>query len=67
MYSAEYIRQLPLETLAWMVSPILVEEGLVDDSTDEDYLQDVLRVSQEKMTALNALPAGSALRAVIFS
>ena len=65
--NAEYIRQLPLETLAWMVSPILVEEGLVDDSTDEDYLQDVLRVSQEKMTALNALPAGSALRAVIFS
>ena len=55
--NAEYIRQLPLETLAWMVSPILVEEGLVDDSTDEDYLQDVLRVSQEKMTALNALPA----------
>ena len=53
--NAEYIRGLPLETLAWMVSPILVEEGLVDNSTDEDYIQDVLRVSQEKMTALNAL------------
>jgi glutamyl-tRNA synthetase len=53
--NAEYIRQLPLETLAWMVSPILVREGLIDTSTDEDYIQDVLRVSQEKMTALNAL------------
>ena len=29
---------------------------MVDNSIDEDYLQDVLRVSQEKMTALNALP-----------
>ena len=55
--NAEYIRQLPLETLAWMVSPILVREGLIDTSTDEDYIQDVLRVSQEKMTALNALPS----------
>jgi len=55
--NAEYIRQLPLETLAWMVSPILVREGLIDKSTDEDYIQDVLRVSQEKMTALNALPS----------
>ncbi len=53
--NAEYIRELPLETLAWMVSPILVEEGLVDNSTDEDYLQDVLRISQEKMTALSSL------------
>jgi glutamyl-tRNA synthetase len=55
--NAEYIRQLPLETLAWMVSPILVREELIDTSTDEDYIQDVLRVSQEKMTALNALPS----------
>ena len=54
--NAEYIRNLPLETLAWMVSPILAKEGLVDDNTDEDYLQDVLRISQPKMTSLNALP-----------
>ena len=54
--NAEYIRNLPLETLSWMVSPILAKEGLVDDSTDEDYLQDVLRISQPKMTSLNALP-----------
>lgn len=55
--NAEYIRQLPLETLAWMVSPILVKSGLMDTSSDEDYFQDVLRVSQEKMTALNTLPS----------
>ena len=54
--NSEYIRNLPLETLAWMVSPILAKEGLVDDNTDEDYLQDVLRISQPKMTSLNALP-----------
>ena len=54
--NAEYIRALPLETLAWMVSPILAEQGLVDDTTDEDYLQDVLLISQPKMTSLNALP-----------
>ena len=54
--NAEYIRNLPLETLSWMVSPILAKEGLVDDNTDEDYLQDVLRISQPKMTSLNTLP-----------
>ena len=54
--NAEYIRNLPLETLAWMVSPILAGKGLVDDSTDEDYIQEVLRISQPKMTSLNALP-----------
>ena len=54
--NSEYIRKLPLESLAWMVSPILAKEGLVDDDTDEDYLQDVLRISQPKMTSLNALP-----------
>jgi glutamyl-tRNA synthetase len=54
--NAEYIRSLPLETLSWMVAPILAKEGLVDETTDEDYLQDVLRISQPKMTSLNNLP-----------
>ncbi|WOO39560.1 glutamate--tRNA ligase [Rubellicoccus peritrichatus] len=54
--NTEYLRALNLETFAWMAAPILTEAGLIDDSLDEDYLQAVLSVAQEKAKDLTGLP-----------
>ncbi len=54
--NTEYLRALNLETFAWMAAPILTEAGLIDESVDEDYLQAVLGVSQEKARDLEGLP-----------
>lgn len=51
-----YLRALNLETFAYLASPVLVEAGLVDAATDEDYLQGVLATCQEKARDLAGLP-----------
>lgn len=54
--NTEYLRALNLETFSWMASPILTEAGLIDTSVDEDYLQSVLKIAQEKVRDLEGLP-----------
>jgi len=51
-----YLRDLPLETFAWMARPLLHEAGVLEEFADEDYVQDALRISQEKARDLASLP-----------
>jgi len=55
--NGEYLRALPTGTFTWMAAPILRQAGLIDESTSEDYLQRVLALCQQKINALNDLPA----------
>tara|TARA_B110000438_G_scaffold239613_1_gene237943 strand:- start:1483 stop:2883 length:1401 start_codon:yes stop_codon:yes gene_type:complete len=55
-----HLKTLPPETYAWHATPVLVEAGLVDDSSEEDYIQKVLRLCQEKVNALENLPSFAA-------
>jgi len=55
-FNTEYLRALPLESFVWIASPLLTEAGLIDASTDEDYIQQVLNVCQEKARSLEDLP-----------
>ncbi len=52
----QHLKQLPVETYAWVARPVLTEQGLIDENQDEDYLQRVLAICQEKITSLEALP-----------
>lgn len=54
--NTEYVRALNIETFAYLAAPILAEGGLIDEHTDEDYLQAALGVSQEKARDLAGLP-----------
>lgn len=54
--NAEYLKQLPVETLAWLARPILTGAEVIGEDADEDYLQSVLRLSQEKIRSLEDLP-----------
>ncbi len=55
-FNTEYIRKLSIENLAWLSRPVLAEAGVIDEDLDEDYLQDVLAISQEKMRSIENLP-----------
>lgn len=55
-FNAEYVRKLPIGNLAWLARPVLAEAGVIDEDLDEDYLQEVLAVSQEKMRSIENLP-----------
>lgn len=54
--NTEYLRALPVETFVWLAAPILAAAGLVDDSTEEDYIHRALSISQEKARDLEHLP-----------
>ncbi len=51
----EHLKALPLETYSWQAAPVLSSAGLVTVETDEDYLQGVLRLCQEKVDSLENL------------
>ncbi|MDP0501307.1 MAG: glutamate--tRNA ligase family protein [Verrucomicrobiota bacterium JB022] len=53
----EYLKTLPVETYAWQARPVLTEAGLLAEDADEDYLQRVLALCQEKVDALENLPS----------
>lgn len=53
----QYLKALPVETYAWFARPVLTQSGLIDEAAQEDYLQRVLALCQEKITSLEALPA----------
>lgn len=52
----QYLKQLPVETYAWFARPVLTEKGLISGDYDEDRLQRILAICQEKITSLEALP-----------
>lgn len=54
--NTEYLRALPTETFVWLSAPILAAAGLINDSTDEDYIHRALSISQEKARDLEHLP-----------
>ncbi|MDR2981660.1 MAG: glutamate--tRNA ligase [Puniceicoccales bacterium] len=51
----QHLRALPLETFAWLATPVLQQAGLVSDTTNENYLQSVLALCQEKLPGLENL------------
>lgn len=55
-FNAHYLRNLPVSTLAWQVKPRLVEAGVAPEDVDEDDLQRVLALVQDKLTGLDGLP-----------
>ncbi|HBO58199.1 MAG TPA: glutamate--tRNA ligase [Opitutae bacterium] len=54
--NTEYLRELNLESFAFLASPILVEAGTIDAAVEEDYLQAVLGLCQPKARSLESLP-----------
>jgi glutamyl-tRNA synthetase len=54
--NGEYVRKLPVESLAWLARPVLHEAGVIEESADETYLQRVLAISQEKLRSLEEMP-----------
>lgn len=53
--NTSYLRALPLESFAWLATPRLIGEGIISDDIDEDYLQSVLRICQEKVRDMEGL------------
>ena len=53
--NADYLRELNLESFAFLARPRLNAAGLVPEDTDEDYLQAVLGLCQPKARALDEL------------
>ncbi len=53
--NAEYLRALDIGNFTFMAAPILSEAGLIDEKTDEDYLQAVLGLCQPKARFLETL------------
>lgn len=56
----QYLKALPVETYAWFARPVLMQAGLIGEDADEDHLQRVLGVCQDKITSLEELPAYAA-------
>ncbi|MDX2110537.1 MAG: glutamate--tRNA ligase family protein [Verrucomicrobiota bacterium] len=55
-FNTEYLRRLPIGSYAFMAAPLLQKAGIINEKTDETYLQTVLALCQEKMRALEDLP-----------
>lgn len=56
-FNTEHLRCMPVMNLAWLASPRLVEAGVLEADADEDYLQAVLALCQEKIRSLEELPS----------
>lgn len=52
-----YLRELPVETLAWYLKPRLIEAGVIaeDAELSEDYFQAVLTLTQAKLSGLDTV------------
>ncbi len=53
--NTDYLRNLPAETFTWLAAPRLIAEKAVPADIDEDYLQSVLCICQEKVRDLEGL------------
>ena len=54
--NTEYLRELNIESFAFLVRPILAGAGVVSEDEDEDYIQSVLKLAQPKARSLEDLP-----------
>ncbi len=54
--NTEYVRKLPAESLVWIARPVLEAAGVLSEDVPEDYVQNVLRISQEKIRSIEELP-----------
>ncbi|MGE9290714.1 MAG: glutamate--tRNA ligase, partial [Puniceicoccales bacterium] len=55
--NGHYLRELPVESYAWLARPILFEAGVIREDEDEDFLQKVLELCRPKLDLLENLPA----------
>ncbi len=53
--NSEYLRELNLESFAFLARPMLNEAGVIEEDADEDYLQAVLGLCQPKARSLDTL------------
>ena len=54
--NTDYLRELPLGNFAWLARPILKQAAVIEDDVNEDYLQSVLELCQNKVRSLEDLP-----------
>ena len=54
--NTDYLRELPIGNFAWLARPVLNNADVVGDDVDEDYLQSVLELCQNKVRSLEDLP-----------
>ena len=54
--NTEYVRALPAERFFEKAKTVLTQAGLIDDTTDDGYLGEVLAIVQEKVRSLDDLP-----------
>lgn len=54
--NTDYLRNLPIGNFAWIARPVLHENDILDDDVDEDYLQSVLELCQDKVRSIEDLP-----------
>ena len=54
--NTEYLRELNLESYAFLARPILHTAGVISEEEDEDYIQSVLALCQSKARSLDELP-----------
>jgi glutamyl-tRNA synthetase len=50
--NTQYVHKLPISNYKKLVLPILVEEGILTNEIDEEYLNRVLQLCQEKLKSL---------------
>lgn len=54
--NAVYLKNLSVQNLAWLARPILTQAGVFPQDGNEDYLQKILALVQEKIRSLESLP-----------
>ncbi|MBC2601322.1 glutamate--tRNA ligase [Puniceicoccus vermicola] len=53
--NGHYLRELPVESYAWLARPILAGAGIIEEDADEDFLQKVLELCRPKLDLLENL------------
>lgn len=54
--NTEYLRELNIESYAFLARPILHTAGVISEEENEDYIQSVLTLCQSKARSLDELP-----------
>lgn len=54
--NTEYLREMNIESYAFLARPILHTAGVISEKEDEDYIQSVLTLCQSKARSLDELP-----------
>lgn len=54
--NTDYLRELPIGNFAWLARPVLNDANVIGEDIDEDYLQAVLELCQNKVRSIEDLP-----------